>query len=348
MFNSCSRKLLSLSINNGIRRFAHTAAPLSMPYSEPPRIMITGCLGQIGSDLVNVLRTKYGANNVIASDIKKPEKSSFLKDGPFLYADVINYESMAKIVVEHKIDWLVHNSSILSATGELNPALALDVNVKGIQNALELARHHKLRILAPSSIAAFGPSTPKDNTPDETIMRPTTVYGLTKVHLELLGEYYHKKFGVDFRSIRYPGVISSEVLPGGGTTDYAVDIFLYALRNQPYKCFLKEDTALPMLYMPDTIRATIELLEAPAEVLTQRVYNVNGLSFTPKELYESIREHITDFKISYAPDFRQQIADSWPHSLDDSNARRDWGWNPEYGLDRITRDMIEKLRKRLK
>jgi len=315
---------------------------------ETPRIMITGCLGQIGSDLVSVLRQKYGAESVVATDVKKPARASFLRDGPFLYADVVDYASLAQIVVEHKIDWLIHNSSILSANGELNPQLALDVNVKGIQNALELAKNHNLRILAPSSIAVFGPTTPKDNTPDTTIMRPSTVYGLTKVHLELLGEYYHKRFGVDFRSLRYPGVISSEALPGGGTTDYAVEIFYYALRNKPYECFLKEDTGLPMMYMPDTIKATINLLEAPSEKLTQRVYNVHGLTFTPKELYDSIRSHITDFKISYKPDFRQNIADSWPRSLDDTAARNDWGWRPEYGIDKITKDMIDKLRKKLK
>jgi len=313
-----------------------------------PRIMITGCLGQIGSDLVSVLRAKYGSENVIATDIKKPSKASFLRDGPFLYADVLDYSSLSQIVVEHRIDWLIHNSSILSATGELHPQLALDVNVKGIQNALELARNHNLRILAPSSIAAFGPSTPKEMTPDSTIMRPSTVYGLTKVHLELLGEYYFNRYGVDFRSLRYPGVISSEALPGGGTTDYAVDIFYYALRNKPYECFLSEHTKLPMLYMPDTIRATIELLEAPSAALSQRVYNVNGISFTPEEIYKSIQQSITDFKISYKPDFRQRIADSWPHSLDDSAARKDWGWKPEYDLDRITKDMIDKLRKKVK
>jgi len=291
---------------------------------------------------VSVLRKKYGAENVIATDIKKPTKASFLRDGPFLYANVTDYASLAQVVVEHKIDWLIHNSSILSATGELNPQLALDVNVKGIQNALELAKNHNLRVLAPSTIAVFGPSTPKDNTPDSTIMRPTTMYGLTKVHLELLGEYYHSRYGVDFRSLRYPGVISAEALPGGGTTDYAVDIFYYALRNKSYECFLREDSALPMMFMSDTIKATIQLLEAPREKLTQCVYNVHGLTFTPKELYESIRSHITDFKISYNPDFRQKIADSWPHSLDDSAARKDWGWNPEYDIDKITKGISRK------
>lgn len=315
---------------------------------DTPKIMITGCLGQIGTDLVGILRQKYGAENVIATDIKKPAKASFLRDGPFLYANVVDYASLSQIVVEHKIDWLIHNSSILSAAGELNPQLALDVNVKGIQNALELAKNHNLRILAPSSIAVFGPTTPKDDTPDTTIMRPSTVYGLSKVHLELLGEYYHNRFGVDFRSLRYPGVISAETPPGGGTTDYAVEIFYYAIRNKLYECFLKEDTGLPMMYMSDTIKATVELLEAPREKLTQCVYNVHGLTFTPQELYESIKANITDFKISYKPDFRQKIADSWPRSLDDTAARKDWGWNPEYTLEKITKEMIEKLRRKLK
>jgi threonine 3-dehydrogenase len=301
-----------------------------------PRILITGGLGQIGTELVQLLRKSYGGENVILSDVKRPPRELIAMGTKFYYADVTTYTTIERIVVEEGIDWIVHNASILSAAGERNPQLALQVNVDGIQNVLELARRHNLRIFAPSSIAAFGLSTPKTATPDITIMRPNTIYGVSKVYLELLGEYYHSKYGVDFRSLRYPGILSAETEPGGGTTDYAIDIFWHALKSGHYECFLAENSELPMMYMPDCLQATIKLLEAPQEVLTQRVYNVAAYSFTPKQLYESIKRHIPNLTISYKPDFRQQIADSWPKTLDDSKARADWGWKHTYDLEATT------------
>jgi len=256
-------------------------------------------------------------------------------------------DAISKVVVEYNINWLVHNSSILSAAGEKNPLMALDINVKGLQNCLEVARKYDLRIFVPSSIAAFGPTTPKDKTPDLTIMRPSTVYGITKVHTELLGEYYYTKYGVDFRSLRYPGILSSETLPGGGTTDYAVEIFYEALKKGSYTCFLGPDSELPMMHMPDCLKATQMLLEAPQHQLTQRTYNVSGISFTPAQLAQNIKKYLPNFTITYAPDFRQKIADSWPRSLDDSKARKDWNWQPDYDADGITRDMLIKLRAKL-
>jgi len=226
-----------------------------------------------------------------------------------------------------------------------NVQLAMQVNLLGLQNVLETARKYELKVFAPSTIAAFGPTTPRNNTPDITIMRPTTIYGITKVYLELLGEYYFNKFGVDFRSLRYPGVISSEAPPGGGTTDYAVEIFHEAIKNKSYTSFLKNDTVLPMMFMPDCLKSTLQLLEAPSEKLTQRTYNVTAVSFSPEELANEIKKHIPDFKITYKPDFRQKIADSWPKSLDDSIARADWAWNHEYDLKKMTSEMLKNIKR---
>jgi threonine 3-dehydrogenase len=231
--------------------------------------------------------------------------------------------------------------------GEMNPQLAMKLNTRGIENILDLATMNhtrQMRVYAPSTIAVFGPTSPKVMTPNVTVMRPTTIYGVTKVYLELLGEYYHKKFGVDFRSLRYPGIISSASMPGGGTTDYAVEIYHEALKTGEYTCFLSENSEMPMMYMPDCIKATIDFVEAEPETLKSRTYNVTGCSFTPKQVAESIQQHIPDFNIVYKPDFRQEIADSWPYSIDDSEARDDWGWQHEYGLDAITEDMLSVLR----
>lgn len=280
---------------------------------------------------------------MIASDIR-PESDN---DGPYHILNVLDKEGFSKLIKEQEIDWLIHNASVLSATGEKNPHLAMDVNIRGFENAVELARQNNLRILTPSSIAAFGPSTPKINTPDLSIMRPTTIYGVSKVYLELLGEYYNQKWGVDFRSLRYPGIISSEAPPGGGTTDYAIAIFHDALKQMNYTSFLKADATLPMMYMPDCLKGTIQLLEAEESNLTQRTYNIAGVSFNPAELASSIKKHLPDFKIEYAPDYRQEIAATWPQSLDDSNARRDWNWQPDFDLDKMVVDMLENLSKSL-
>lgn len=310
------------------------------------RILITGSLGQIGTELIEVLRKKYGQENVIGSDIIKP-KSEIRENGPYVYLDVLDLSSFSALVVDYDIDWVIHNASILSATGERLPHLALDVNAHGFENAMEVCRRHNLRLLAPSSIAAFGPSTPSTNTPDVTIMRPNTMYGITKVWLELLGDYYHQKFEVDFRSLRYPGIISYKALPGGGTTDYAVEIYYDALKNQKYNCFLREDTLLPMMYMPDCIRGTIELLEVDDSKLNQRIFNIEAMSFSPQEVATEIRKHIPEFEISYTPDYRQEIADGWPNSLDDSEARKQWGWQHEFDLAAMTKDMLAKLSDKL-
>jgi len=309
------------------------------------RILITGCLGQIGTELSTLLRRKYGEQNVIGSDIQKPS-FGVLQQGPFVYLDVTDYHNFARVVVEHNIHWIIHNSSILSAAGERNPQLAKDINITGLHNAFDVASKYNLRMLAPSSIAAFGPSSPRDNTPDLTIQRPTTFYGISKVYLELLGEWYAKR-GLDFRSLRYPGIISSETLPGGGTTDYAVEIFYEALKHGKYTSFLDKDTLLPMMYMPDCLKATVQMIETPANVFSQNVYNVTGFSFTPAQLAEAIKKYIPNFQIDYQPDFRQKIADSWPKSLDDSKARKDWGWSPKYDLDSMVKDMLIKLRAKL-
>jgi len=337
-----------------LRTLARTAATRAQPRSfairfassgsEKPRVLVTGSVGQIGSELVTALRSRYGEDHVIATDVKYPPKN--FASGPFHYLDVLDRSAMAKLVVENRIDCVVHLASLLSAVGEKNPQLAMKLNTRGIENVLELARLNNLRVFAPSTIAVFGPSTPRDSTPQETIMRPTTIYGVTKVYLELLGEYYYNKFGVDFRSVRYPGIISNQAMPGGGTTDYAVEIYHEAIKNHKYECFLKENTEMPMMYMPDAVDATIALMEASAEKLTQRTYNLTGFSFTPKQLAQSLQKVMPDFQITYKPDFRQDIADSWPKSIDDSAAKKDWDWNPKYTIDTMTVDMFTELKKK--
>jgi threonine 3-dehydrogenase len=312
------------------------------------RILVTGACGQIGSDLVHFMRNKYGADNVIASDVRVPDDKSLTKGGKFSYLDVTNADALNKLVVEHDVQWVVHLASLLSATGEKNPQLAMILNTRGIENVLEAAKNHKLRVFAPSTIAVFGNSSPKIMTPDVCTMRPSTIYGVTKVYLELLGEYYNNKYGVDFRSVRYPGIISSTAMPGGGTTDYAVDIYHQVLLKGKFDCFLRDDTAMPMMYMPDCIKACDDLLTAPRDKLTQCTYNVTGFSFTPKQIYEEIKKHHPSFTIQYKPDFRQAIADSWPNSLDDSVAKKDWKWNPSYNLENMTLDMLKALKLKYK
>jgi nucleoside-diphosphate-sugar epimerase len=309
------------------------------------RILVTGSTGQIGSELTLELRKRYGGNNVVAAGHRRQPGEALLKSGPFEYVDLNDRESAEKVVEKYDIHTIYHLAAVLSATGEENPQLAWDVNMGSLYNILEVARRHEItRVFWPSSIAVFGPAAPRVNTPQDTILLPKTMYGVTKVAGELLCNYYSAKFGLDTRSLRYPGIISSEVLPSGGTTDYAVAIFYEALKKRRYTCFVREDTVLPMMYMPDCIKATIELMEAePSKIKRHDGYNVAGMSFSAGELTAEIKKHIPEFECDYQPDFRQKIADSWPMSIDDSVARRDWGWKPGYDLTAMARDMIEKL-----
>jgi len=314
---------------------------------ETKRILITGACGQIGSELTPALRERYGGDNVVATDIAEPPAA--LRDGgPFEFVDVTRREALEAVVERYSIDTIYHMAAVLSATGEQNPHLAWSVNTGGLYNVLEVARERELvRVFCPSSIAVFGPDTPKDGTPQETVIRPTTMYGITKLTGELLGNYYFHRFGLDVRGLRYPGIISAETLPGGGTTDYAVEIFYAALREKRYTCFLREDTVLPMMYMPDCIRATMMLMEADLSRLRHHAdFNLAGLSFSAGELAAEIRKHIPEFVCEYEPDFRQQIADSWPRTIDDSAAREEWGWEPEYDLAAMVEDMLKRLRRR--
>lgn len=305
------------------------------------KILITGATGQIGSELAISLRERYGNENVVLG-VHRRELPEDLKDGPWEKMDVTNRGEIDKIIEEYDIDTIYHLAAILSAKGEKNPQLAFKVNIIGTYNVLEAGVKYNLeKIIIPSSIAVFGPETPRENTPNETILRPTTMYGITKVAGELLGNYYFKKYGLDVRGLRFPGIISWKTLPGGGTTDYAVEIFYYAVQGKKYTCFLREDTYLPMMYMPDAIRALIELAEAPLENLKHHAdFNITAMSFSPRELVAEIRKYIPDFEVEYKPDYRQEIADSWPKSIDDSSAREEWGWKPEYDLPSMVKDML--------
>ncbi len=314
-------------------------------HREMKRILVTGACGQIGSELTLALREKYGGENVVAAGHRTPPGPALRDSGPFEFVDVTNRAELEAVVRKYNIDTIYHMAAILSATGEKNPHLAWNVNINGLYNVLEVAREHQMvRVFVPSSIAVFGPETPRDLAPQETVLRPTTMYGLTKVTGELLGNYYVRRFGLDVRGMRYPGIISSETPPGGGTTDYAVEMFYEAIKQKRYICFVREDTVLPMMYMPDCIRATLMLMEADFSRLKHHTdFNVAGLSFSAGELAAEIRKHIPDFVCEYRPDYRQQIADSWPRAIDDRAAREEWGWEPQYDLPTMVRDMLEKL-----
>ncbi len=310
------------------------------------KILFTGCAGQIGSELTLAFRKLYGNDNIIASDLSTKVCPDLLNSGPFVQLDVLDTKALGETIDKYKVDGIVHLAAILSAVGEKNPQLAWNVNINGTVNVFEVAREKKLeRVLVPSSIAAFGPDTPRTMTPQKTILHPTTMYGVTKVALELLGNYYNLKYDMDIRGLRYPGVISHKTQPGGGTTDYAVAIYFDAVKQGSYECFLREDTMLPMIYMPDCLKATIELFQAEKSRLQNATgYNLAAFSVTPKEMTESIQKVIPDFKISYSPDYRQEIADSWPDSIDDKEARDEWDWKPDYDLDSMTVDIIKEIR----
>lgn len=310
-------------------------------------VLVIGACGQIGVELTTALRNIYGNEHVIASDLRE-EHPLLQGTGPYVQADVMNQAQLREIMVTHKITQVYLLAAILSATGEKNPPLAWDINMRSLLSLLDLAKELKLaKVYWPSSIAVFGPTSPKQQTPQHTIIEPTTVYGVSKYAGELWCAYYHKNYGVDVRSLRYPGLISYKSAPGGGTTDYAVEIYHEALKQNKYTSFLSEHTYLPMMYMPDAIRATLELMEAPAHQLSTRMaYNLSAMSFSPAEIAQAIRVHQPDFQINYAPDFRQAIADSWPQSIDDSLARTDWQWKPEYDLTAMTADMLTQLAKK--
>lgn len=309
------------------------------------KILITGAIGQIGSELTCALIEKYGAQNVIVSDIRMPMDECARAIEHFEIVDVTRYDALETVVKNYQIDTIYHLAAILSAVGEEKPQLAWDVNMNGLYNVLEVARRHQLtRVFIPSSIAVFGPDTPTINTPQDTILRPTTMYGLTKVAGELLANYYFKRYGVDVRGVRYPGIISNVTLPGGGTTDYAVAIYYDAIKYKKYQCFVREDTVLPMMYMPDAINATLQIMEADLAQLKHHAdFNLAAMSFSAAELAAEIKKHIPEFKVTYEPDFHQAIADSWPRSIDDSAARQEWGWQPQYDLATMTTDMLNKL-----
>lgn len=313
------------------------------------KILITGALGQIGTELVVSMRKIYGTGNVIASDILPSPPAGELTDGPYVVVDVTAPQQIADVVKQHGLNQIVHLAAILSATGEAKPKLAWDVNMSGLFNVLEVARETKAAVFTPSSIAAFGPTTPPDKTPQDTIQRPTTMYGVTKVGGELLCDYYYLKHGVDTRGVRFPGLISYVALPGGGTTDYAVHIYYEALKHKHYASYIGKGTFMDMMYMPDALDAITALMEAnPDKLIHRNAFNVTAMSFDPELLAASIRKYIPEFSLSYKVDpVRQGIANSWPNSLDDTAAREEWGWNPKYDLDAMTKDMLAQLKIKL-
>jgi nucleoside-diphosphate-sugar epimerase len=319
-----------------------------MPGKSIKKILVTGATGQIGSELTLELRKKYGGDNVVAAGHRRKPSEKLVKSGTFEYIDVTDRQSIENVVKKYDINTIYHLAAVLSAVGEEKPQIAWKVNMDGLYNMLEIARSHQLiRVFWPSSIAVFGQEAPRANAPQDAVLIPRTMYGVTKVAGELLCNYYFLRFGLDVRGVRYPGIISSETLPGGGTTDYAVEIFYEAIKNKRYTCFVRKDTMLPMMYMPDCIKAAIDLMEAePSRIKCRTSYNVTGMSFSAGELASEIKKYVPEFECEYKPDFRQKIADSWPMSIDDGVARWEWGWNPTYDLSAMTKDMIEKLTKR--
>ncbi len=314
---------------------------------RPGTVLVIGACGQLGLELTAALRALYEPENVVAADVRPPKNPDLLAGGPFEQLDVLDQVRLNRLMVKYQPVQVYHLAALLSATAEKDPMFAWKLNMDGLFNVLNLAVQHKVaQVYWPSSIAVFGPDTPRQNTPQLTIMNPNTVYGISKLAGEQWCEWYHRKHGLDVRSLRYPGLIGYKSLPGGGTTDYAVDIYHQALAGKAYQCFLKEDSALPMMYMPDALKATLDLMHAPAEQIKVRTsYNLGAMSFTPAEITASIQRQVPGFEVTYQPDQRQAIADSWPASINDSAARRDWGWQPEFDLDKMTRDMLLNLRK---
>lgn len=310
------------------------------------RILVSGCLGQIGTELVTKLREVYGVDNVVATDVRKPEGNPIVEGGIFETLDVTNYDEFLSIAKKHEVDTIIHLAALLSAVAEAKPQLAWTINMGGLVNALEVARELNCKFFTPSSIGAFGPSTPKVNTPQDTIQRPNTMYGVTKVSGELLCDYYNSKYGVDTRGVRFPGLISYVALPGGGTTDYAVDIYYEALKTGKYTSFIGKGTYMDMMYMPDAINAIITLMEAdPSKLKHRNAFNITAMSFEPEQIAAEIRKHIPEFEMSYDVDpVRQGIANTWPDSIDPSAAKEEWGFKAEYDLAKMTADMLEKLK----
>lgn len=311
------------------------------------KILVTGALGQIGSELIPRLREMHGSENVIAVGHHKEPDPAFKAAGPFEMADIRDREQLRGLIEKYQIDTIYHLVGVLSAVGENKPDLAWDVNMNSLKNVLDLAVEYKMaKVFWPSSIAAFGPTTPLDKTPQQTVLEPTTMYGVTKVAGELLCQYYFVKYGLDVRSLRYPGIISYKTLPGGGTTDYAVAVYYEAIKQNSYDFFVSEDTVLPMMYMDDAVRATIELMSAESERIKVRTaYNLTAISFSAKELAENVAKYQAGFTASFSPDKRQKIADSWPKTIDDSQAKLDWGWQAEFDLDKISQTMLENIKK---
>ncbi|MBL7046813.1 MAG: NAD-dependent epimerase/dehydratase family protein [Candidatus Marinimicrobia bacterium] len=314
------------------------------------KALVTGAVGQIGSELTLALRERYGSDNVIATGHKTEPGETLLNSGPFHFINCSKIDTVAEVVKNYKVNTIYHLAAILSAVAEAKPQLAWEVNINGLYNVLEVAREYGCSLFTPSSIGAFGPTTPLDNTPQNTIQRPNTMYGVTKVAGELLCDYYYKRFGVDTRGVRYPGIISNETLPGGGTTDYAVEIYYEAIKHKRYTCYIKAGTFLDMMYMPDAIKAAIDIMKVdPDKLIHRNAFNVTAMSFDPEIIAAEIKKIIPEFTMDYDIDsVKQAIAESWPNNMDDSTAREEWGWNPEYDLEAMTKDMIEVLSKKLK